>query len=756
MAVAAASILSLSVRALAAPEPLVQYAGHVPAAVAFAQPLGRLERAAPVSLALVLPLHNTGRLSHLLGGLYDPADPLYHQFLTPAQFEAQFGATQSDADAVAGWAAAHGLAVTGGDAGHQVLDVTGPPAAVEAAFGVRLNQYQSGDGRVFRAPDADPAVPVSVAAHLAGVVGLDTAAVRHPHVRTVSPDALPLARPATIGSGPAGGLTPSDIQSAYGLSGVAANGAGQTLAVFELDGYSASDITQYESDFGLPAVPVQAVPVDGGSGRLNSNGGAAEVTLDIELQIAGAPGARQVLVYEGPNTDQGLLDTYSRIAADDQAKEISTSWGLDEPDNTSSYLQSENVIFARMAAQGQTVFAAAGDSGAYDTGSAADGLAVDDPASQPYVTGVGGTTLSTSGRGGAWAGETVWNSGSVFNGAGGGGVSAFWPLPSWQQGVVSAASHGSTTMRNVPDVALNADPSTGYAIFYGGRWQVYGGTSCAAPLWAAFTARVNQQRLANGGSPIGFLNPTLYQLGASGKSDFHDIVTGTNLFFPAVSGYDDATGWGSFNGSALLAALAGGVTTTPVTTTPVTTPTPTVTKPAAPMGLSATAGDTTVTLTWTAVPGATGYNVYRSTTSAGGYGKVSTGTGTSSTETGLSDGTTYYYLVTATNSGGESGDSNPASATPVSPSLTITGGPSVSVSVGRASITWTTKKAASTAIKFGTSPGSLPYSGSSATPITQHTATLSGLGRRTTYYYVVSDTLGSVTVSSSVSSFTSP
>ena len=161
---------------------------------------------------------------------------------------------------------------------------------------------------------------------------------------------------------------------------------------------------------------------------------------------------------------------------------------------------------------------------------------MDDPASQPYVCGVGGTTLTVNGAGGAYVSETTWNSGSVQNGAGGGGVSSIWPIPSWQQAAVAASGQGSTARRNVPDVSLDANPNTGYSIYEGGAWAVYGGTSCAAPLWSGFAALVNQQRAANGLAPLGQANPALYPIlaGARYKTDFHDVADGsTNLYYPA-------------------------------------------------------------------------------------------------------------------------------------------------------------------------------------------------------------------------------
>ena len=444
-------------------------------------------------------------------------------------------------------------------------------------------------------------------------------------------------------------MTPRDIRAAYGLSSAPQTGVGQSLALFELDGYNPSDIATYESAFGLPAVPLQNVLVDGYSGA--SGSGAGEVTLDIELQMALASGASKIVVYEGPNSGTGVIDTYNRIATDNLAKQISTSWGLDEASNSGAMLSAENAIFQQMAAQGQTIFAASGDSGAYDNGSS---LSVDDPASQPYMVGVGGTRLSTNGAGGSYARETTWNSGG--NG-GGGGISSVWPIPSWQLGVISPNSQASTAMRNVPDVSLDADPNTGYAIAFGGGWYLYGGTSCAAPLWSAFAALVNQQRAAVGLGWLGFLNAQLYPLaqGTSYSSLLHDIADGsTNRFYPAVAGYDCATGLGSFQGANLLAALAGG--------------SPTV--PSAPTGLTATAGNAQVSLSWNASTGASSYNVKRATVSGGPYTTLSTAgtlTATTFTDTTAANGTPYYYVVSAVNSAGESPNSAQVSATPQIP-----------------------------------------------------------------------------------------
>ncbi len=538
--------------------------GHVPlAAVAHARLLGRVAAAQTVGLALTLPLRNQAELTDLLTRLYTPGDPLHGQFLTPAEFTARFGPTEGDYAAVAAAAKSLGLQITGTHPNRLILDVSGPAGAVEAAFGLHLQNYQARDGHVFRAPDAGPRLPGAMAGRVAQVVGLDTVFRLHPHLR---PLLTPSVLSGRLGSGPGGGLSPSDIKTAYSLNSVGANGAGQTVAVYELDGYTPSDIAAYEANFGLPTVPLQNILVDGAAGTAGSS--ADEVTLDIEMAQALAPNLSRILVYETPNPlnngTQDYLDGYNRIATDDLAKQISTSWGGAEGGSDTALISGENLIFQQMAAQGQSIFAATGDLGAYDDGAT---LTVDDPGSQPFMTAVSGTTLATNGSGGPYAAESAWSSPpdptqiaqpsySPFGNGGGGGFSAVWPAPSYQ-----SVLNPVPAMRSVPDVALNSDPQSGYSIYYGGDWHVYGGTSVAAPLWAGFTALVNQQRAAAGAGPVGFLNPLIYQIGASAAytTDFHDIVTGTNLYYPAGRGYDNATGWGSFVGDALLSTLVSGL-----------------------------------------------------------------------------------------------------------------------------------------------------------------------------------------------------
>jgi kumamolisin len=420
-------------------------------------------------------------------------------------------------------------------------------AQVNSAFHTELRQYSDSQNSSFRAPAREPEIPANLP--IQGVHGLQDFIHAKNHLKKLDPQSVS----SKAATGPNGGFSPADIRTAYNIPS-SLDGSGQKLALFELDGYTASDIAAYENKFNLPAVPLQNVLVDNASG--SAGGGSDEVTLDIELMIAVAPKASKIIVYEGQNTEQGILDTYARIASDNLAPSVSTSWGDAEDAVTSSFIKAENTIFMQMAAQGQTIYSASGDVGSKDNGSS---LSVDDPSSQPYVVAVGGTTLSTSSSG-VRTNETTWNNSS---GAGGGGISHVWTIPAWQQGLATSQNKASSTMRNIPDVALNADILTGYAIYSGG-WGVWGGTSCSAPLWAAFNALVNQQRAANGLSTVGYITPLLYSIGrgSSYSADFFDIADGsTNDYYPAVAGYDDATGWGSFNAAALIQDLSGNSTT---------------------------------------------------------------------------------------------------------------------------------------------------------------------------------------------------
>lgn len=529
--------------------------GHVPEAVAKGlAPAGRLPASQELRLAIGLPLRNREALTNLLRQLYDPASPLFHQYLNPAQFTASFGPAEKDYQALRQFAESHGLTVTGTHPNRMVLDVMGAVADVEKAFHVNLGVYpHPTEPRTFYAPDMEPALDLDVP--VLTIAGLNDYARPHPaslHVRPAAqqPNATPNAGSQN------GKYVGLDFRAAY-APGVTLTGAGQSVGLVEFDTYYAADISKYLalSAGGLAntSVTLTNVVIDGPLG--SPGDGNTEVALDIDMAICMAPGLSSVLVYEAPNnTTSAPDDIFNRMATDNLARQLSSSW-------TGFTDATIHQVLQEFAAQGQSFFIASGDEGAC--------INPQNPPSPPaddtYVTSVGGTTLSTTGPRGEWASETTWNwfttSSSGTNGSSG-GISTSFAIPSWQQGVSMSSNHGSTTYRNFPDVAMVADQI--YVIADNGVSYTVGGTSAAAPLWAGLMALVNQQNAAVGQPSAGFFNPALYTigLGPNYSACFHDITTGnnTNLYSPnlyfAVPGYDLCTGWGAPVGSNLVNLLA--------------------------------------------------------------------------------------------------------------------------------------------------------------------------------------------------------
>ena len=518
--------------------------GHVPAALSRLAPVGRLPGTRRLNLAITLPLRNQAALTDLLRQLYDPVNPLYRRYLSPAQFAARFGPAQQDYDAVAAFAKAHGLTVTNRYSNRVVLDVTGTVSEIESALHVTMRTYRHPtEARDFFAPDTEPALDLPVP--ILHIGGLDNYSLPRPRVHLMPAIGAAAARP-NIGSGPGENYMGKDFRTAY-VSNVTLTGSGQTVGLLQFDGYSSGDIKYYETLAGLPNVTLTNVLLDNYNGVPATTNGQLEVSLDIEMVISMARGVSKILVYEaGPD---GLWeDILSRIATDNSAKQISCSWyDPGQPASTAT-----DMLFEQMIAQGQSFFCASGDDDAY-SGS------IPFPEDSPYITEVGGTTLTVSGTGGPWSAETAWN---WNNGTGtGGGVSTYYSIPYWQQGTRMTANGGSVTMRNTPDVALTADQ---VYVRAAGNDNAVGGTSCASPLWAGFIALVNQEAAANGRGNVGFLNPTVYALGDSSlyASVFHDIATGNNINagspnqFYALPGYDLCTGLGTPSGAGLINALA--------------------------------------------------------------------------------------------------------------------------------------------------------------------------------------------------------
>ena len=724
--------------------------GHVPAIVKNGTATYKYHTSVNLSARVIVPFSNQPQLSALLKDLYDPKSSRYHQFLTPDQFAQQFGTSTIDSTPVRQYLQQNGLTVTGVSSNGLVLTVAGASQGFEQAFGLHINTYQRKDGTTFFAPDEDPTIPPTLAGKVLAIGGLDNEHKYQPNYHKASfpprgagsgvqgPGLMGtgLIRSGLTGTGPGGYLAPSDVKTAYNLNSLPANGANQTVALFELDGYSASDIAAYESTFGLPNVPIQNILLDGFDGTPDfAGGGAFEVTLDIEMVTGFAPGSN-ILVYESPNSIQSWVDNWTQIASDNLAKVVSCSWNMDELDSPT--LGFDSMIFQQMAAQGQSVFVASGDAGAY--GECPNGdlppqcsndgtqqpccappesvtLVVNEPAIQPYVTAVGISALSTDVNG-AYVSETA----SPFSG---GGVSEFLPIEDYQQAAASLAPSGalvSTVMRNIPDVALTADYSTGYAFYAEGSWIGVWGSSLSAPIWASFMACVNQGLGTSG--PIGFVNPALYQVAQSSRytSDFHDITLGTNSYYPAETGFDNATGLGSFNGLNLYNDLVN--------------PAGPSNPPAMPAGVEASGQLGGVALSWVPSPTAAFYNVKRSSVNGGPYTTVLRSFLSNYFDTSVVTGVNYY-VISAVNSKGESANSVQVSATPLIPPLPpAPAGFTAASGNSQVVLSWMVAPGAVTYTVGRSTVSGGPYT-PIASSLTKTTYTDTTAVNGTTYYYVV-------------------
>jgi len=518
--------------------------GHVPAVLKQLQPIGRLSATNELKLALGLPLRNGEMLRDLLRQIYDSASTNFHHYLTPLQFKHTFDPGQQDYQALGDFARRNGLAVIRTTPNRMLLDVSGSVAQIEATLHVTLRTYQHpSEPRTFYAPDAEPSIDLTNL--VLYISGLDNYILPRPAgLKAVEADGSDCADFGT-GSGPCGAFWGYDFRAAY-APGVSLSGAGQTIGLFQLDGYYANDIVTYEDRTGLPHVPLLNVLLPGANG--SPGGHNSEVALDIEMAVSMAPGLSQVVVYEGANS----LDILNEMAYPSQGEplsyQLSTSWLYgDSPIS--------DQIYTNFAAQGQSFLVASGDDGAY-SGGVNGGPHSGPPADDPYITCVGGTVVTTTGPGGTWVSETTWR-------GSGGGISGIYPIQSWQQGINMSANQGSSTMRSIPDVAIIAYKVG--SVWNNGTIGYTWGTSASAPLWAGFVALANQQAEQAGLRPLGFLNPRIYSIGLEAQygSVFHDITTGNNTStssptaFFAVTGYDLCTGWGTPKGINLINALNG-------------------------------------------------------------------------------------------------------------------------------------------------------------------------------------------------------
>ena len=509
--------------------------------VGAAQPAAQMQADQTMSLDIVLPLSNPAGLQSFLADIYNPASPNFHHFLSVPEFTAKFGPTQQDYDSVVAYAKANGLTVTGGSLDGMEVQVKGPVTAVEKAFHVKMLTYPRATGNgTFFAPDREPTTDLSF--NLWHVSGLDNYSIPHPmlHKRSewaaehgVSPESV--VTHATTGSGPSASFLGSDMRAAY-YGGTALTGAGQNLGLFEFLGTDLADLTTYYKNVGQTnTVPITVLSTDGTSASCTDNraGGDCddtEQTLDMTQALGMAPGLASLVMYVG-STDTAIISAMT--THNPLPTTIGCSWGWTPADPTTL-----DPFFEKMAAQGQNFFAASGDSSTWSTRNEAW------PADDANIVSVGGTDLVTAAAGGAWKSETAWVDS-------GGGISPDKiAIPAYQKlsGVITSTNKGSTTLRNGPDVAANANFT-----FYTCADQTtceaneFGGTSFAAPMWAGFVALLNQQLVSQGKATIGFLNPSIYSENVTSaySTGFHDITSGKSGSFSATTGYDLVTGWGS-------------------------------------------------------------------------------------------------------------------------------------------------------------------------------------------------------------------
>jgi kumamolisin len=448
-----------------------------------------------------------------------------------------YGAADEDVDLVRSFAREYGLEVSEADPGRRAVKLRGTIDAVARAFGVsELALFEHPTAGRYRGRQGPLTIPSDLDGVITGAFGIDERPQASPYVRPQAP-----APDATS-------YTPLQVAAAYSFpTGV--TGAGETVGIVELGGgFEQSDLDTYFSGLGLTAPAVTAVSVDGGTNSPGVNQDEdGEVMLDIEVAGAVAPGAKFV-VYFSPNTDQGFIDAVSTAVHDTTNKPsvVSISWGGPEDSWTQQARTQMEQILTEGAAAGVTVTVAAGDSGSTD--GVTDGKQhVDFPASAPHALGCGGTSLRISD--GEVTSEVVWND-QPSDGAGGGGISIEFAVPSYQAGLTMPANVDTGKPgRGVPDVAGDADPQTGYSILVDGSREAVGGTSAVAPLWAGLIALINESL----GQPVGFFQPRLYAGSVAGG--FRDITQGNNGAYSAAPGWDPCTGLGTPHGSALLTAL---------------------------------------------------------------------------------------------------------------------------------------------------------------------------------------------------------
>lgn len=567
--------------------------------------LGAMASTAAISGDIALAPRDASGLASYAAAVANPRSPEYRRYLSLGAFDAMFSPSASTVRAVERVLASGGLRVTSVAQDDLLVGFTGPATLVGATFHTTIENYRLASGRAVFANDSAVTLPDTVASTIQAVIGLndlvapqpaptERATTAHAASENVPQDVVPPTGAARACSAAAdiaatySALTANDVAYAYGLDPLYAAkdfGQNQTVDILDLFGYSTSDIAAFDDCYygateGATVAANDGVDdVDNGTQPGDGTGGSVETELDVETVNAYAPRSK-VVVYEAPDSNSGFLDDVAAMSSSSATVE-SISYGMceelmlaDEP----GYAQEENYLFEQAAAMGKTVFASTGDNGSdscsLDSGQpVAPILSDSDPASQPYVTAVGGTAITAATDPPA---EEVWNDGAA-GGSGGGGISDIWPEPAWQASTAVPGITNSTVVaeaeavggddfcqgsaagaacREVPDVSAQASPNTGgFPVFIDGGWAVYGGTSLASPTWGAILADIGSTATCTSAGGPGFISPQLYAIAsvpAEYAASFNDVTVGNNDNFgaadglyPATPGYDMASGLGT-------------------------------------------------------------------------------------------------------------------------------------------------------------------------------------------------------------------
>ncbi|MFF7182763.1 protease pro-enzyme activation domain-containing protein [Streptomyces sp. NPDC008121] len=616
----AAAVVALAVTATGMPasyaagtdEPAPQRVGSAPKV-----PRDAVRQADPAAdrtldLSVVLEPRDQAALDRFVAGVSDPKSPLYRQYLGTGEFATAFGADPRAVAKVRAELEAKGLTVGELEADGLTLPVTATVGEAAEAFKTEFDGYRLANGVTGVTNTRAPEFGGEAAAAVRAVVGLNTLSTyeprhtggaqgkprkqqtaeagqgaRQPRLTGTTPTMCAGIRDlyATAGPGYPAAYDKQDYWSArslaaqYGMADQPNVQNGTTIAVYSLENYDLRDIASYQACHGTK-VPVSSVRVNGGPSEPAGieTGAGLETALDVETIIGLAPQSK-ILVYQGENTWEDGTDVFQRIVNDNRAKVVSVSWGSCELYTPQAVLDREELIFQQAAAQGQTIVAASGDSGSTgcyygEPDSNASTLYTDNPASSPYVLGVGGTTMR-----GSITGQTTWT-------GSGGGVSRLFEVPTdgFQTGRTGAGygdlcvAGAGNACRQVPDVAGVGDPNTGYPVAFGREadglqyWNIIGGTSGAAPVWAALMAQANQDLACQANGSVGYVHEALYKLPATA---FRDVTTGHNNLtasgnysglYKAGAGYDLATGLGAPNGREIVKGLCQAVPQSPAGT----------------------------------------------------------------------------------------------------------------------------------------------------------------------------------------------